>query len=477
MTPRRRVENAVRRAAGGLVVTGASSPLERGDALAAERAATKALEESLRALEGRRLRRAGPAEAAAVRAAFAPALPALRSRFGQLADSTRGERTEPEDEHLYHAAAACLESLAAHDLLGDLFEEVAATALLAYDLSDRRAAVRWANTAGQLNPGERNNKLNAAVLASEFFRFDLALRLAGEVLLEAPDDAFAWRAKAQALEGNKRALEHAAGQTERDGDAKRAAAMRKEAEENGRDAVSALREVVKIDPGDARAWYDLGKALYTRSELRDAGAAYARSVELDPDNALAWYQKASVHEALEQPDEAVDALRRAMALDKRDPSNQHFRIAAMVALKGDPDGAFEWIASGLSHGPANFYGELYRIEFAALYGDPRWTDIVKRLFADEGFQQTRAAQAEVGFSWGLFDYGSVLFFDSLADAFGAAETYRREGETERAREFYARLVELLEREGHARKAALVRERLASLGPAGGPTHADGTTTN
>ena len=446
-------------------VADTSPGLARGEALAALRGATESMKAARAALERRHLRRPGPRELEAVRAAFAPALPALRSRFGRLADAGRGERTEPEDEHFYHEAAACLEVLAENGLLAGLFEETAATALLAYDLGDRRAAVRWANAAGQVDPADRHNKLNAAVLASEFFRFDLALRLAGEVLLAAPDDPFAWRVKAQAHEGRKRALEHAAGERERAGEADVARRLRAEAAGSGDEAVSALREVVRVAPGDARAWYDLGKAHYTRSALAEAGAAYARAVELDPGHALAWYQKASVHEAREQPDAAVEALTRAMAIDRRTPTNQPFRVAAMLALKGDVDGAFQWIEKGLAAGPANFHGELYRIEYVALYGDPRWAALVERVFADAGFQQTRAAQAEVGFSWGLFEFGSVLFFDSLTDAFGAAETYRREGHHDRAREFYTRLVALLERDGHARKAALVRQRLDSMPPA------------
>ena len=99
-----------------------------------------------------------------------------------------------------------------------------------------------------------------------------------------------------------------------------------------------------------------------------------------------------------------------------------------------------------------------------LWGDARWEALVKEFFADTGFQHTKKAQAEVGFSWGLFEHGSVLFYDSLADAFGAAEAYRREGEAEKAREFYGRLVELLERERHPLKAGVVRARLASLAP-------------
>jgi len=165
---------------------------------------------------------------------------------------------------------------------------------------------------------------------------------------------------------------------------------------------------------------------------------------------------------LEEVDPAIEAFARGLSLDRRDAGGVHFRIAAMRALKGDQDGALADIAAGLAVNKPNFYSELYRIEFGPLWGDPRWEGLVSEFFADTGFQHTKKAQAEAGFSWGLFEHGSVLFYDSLADAFGAAEAYRREGDNDKAREFYTKLVELLERERHPLKAAVVRSRLSSL---------------
>jgi len=143
-------------------------------------------------------------------------------------------------------------------------------------------------------------------------------------------------------------------------------------------------------------------------------------------------------------------------------------LAAMLALKGEKDKAFEWIASGLALNKPNFYAEIYRIEFASLWGDPRWDALIEAFFADTGFKHTKVAQAEVGFSWGLFEHGSVLFYDSLADAFSAAEAFRREGDVAKAREYYEKLVVLLDREGHSLKAGVVRRRLESLPSASGP---------
>jgi tetratricopeptide (TPR) repeat protein len=187
-------------------------------------------------------------------------------------------------------------------------------------------------------------------------------------------------------------------------------------------------------------------------------------VGADPSLKLAWYQKGVCHQMMEQVDEAVDAFSRGLALDRRDAGGIHFKIAAMRALKGDRDGALDEIGKGLAINKPNFHAELYRIEYGGMWGDPRWEAIVAAVFEDTGFQHTKKAQAEVGFSWGLFEHGSVLFYDSLSDAFAAAEAYRREGDVGKAREFYEKLVELLDRERHPLKAGIVRGRLASLPP-------------
>ena len=411
---------------------------------------------------GLRRRKFGAPGAQEFRSAMKLALPAVALRFGRLMDAHSKVRTEPEDERLMREAAKVLAALHAEDRTSDLFAEMAAVSVLAFFVGERREALRWANEAGKVDPREPHNKLNGAVLATEFFNFDLALRLANDVLLAAPDTKFAWVAKADALLGARRAGEHKATQLERSGDKEGARALRKQSEELAQDARSALREVVRIDPKDALAWYDLGKFLYTRSELLEAKAAYGHAVEIDPKMKLAWYQKGSVHEALEEPDDAIAAIERGLALDERDVSTHHFRLAAMHALKGNKEKAFEWIRSGLALNRTNFYSEIYRVEFGVLADDPRWEDLLAAFFKETGFRHTKAAQADLGFSWGLFDYGSVLFFDSLADAFGAAEAFRRDGENAKARQYYEKLLELLTKHRHPLKAKIVRARLDGL---------------
>lgn len=393
---------------------------------------------------------------------FRPALAAIDSRFGKLMDKNHRVRTQPEEELLMTEASRFLFDLFEAGHGAALAREAAALGVLTFYVGDYRDALHWVNEAAKLAPDNLPNKLNGAVLAVEFFEFELALRLVGEVLLEAPDLKLAWSAKARALTQLKLAEEQKASDLEKQGKRQEAQEVRKRAKARPEEALSALREVVRIDPGDAGAWYEYGKFLLTHGKLKEAADAYGRALSLDPEMKLAWYQKGTAHQMLEQPDAAIAAYERGLALDQRDPGGFQFRLAAMHALKGDADKALGCVRAGLSINKPNFFSEIYKIEFGGLWSDPRWEALVEELFADTGFQHTKAAQAELGFSWGLFDYGSALFYDSLADAFGAAEAYRREGQTQKAREFYEKLLGLLERDGHPLKLAIVRKRLASL---------------
>jgi len=394
--------------------------------------------------------------------AFEPALAAIGDRFGRVMDTARRVRTQPEEERLMKAASALLYDLTEGGRADGLFKEAAALGVLTFYVGDFKDALYWVNLAGRIDPDERNNKLNGAVLAAEFFDFELALRLVDEVLLASSDLKQAWALKGRAQVGMKLAEEALAAEVEKKGDLKRARELRKSAHARVEAAASSLREVVRIDPKDARAWYEFGKFLFTHGRLHDAAEAYGRAVALEQSMKLAWYQKGVCHQMLEEPGLALFAFEKGLALDRRDAGGIHFKIAAMQALLGKGDEAFVSIQNGLTINKPNFYSEIYRIELGPLWADPRWEGLLTSFFADTGFQHTKTAQAEVGFSWGLFDHGSVLFYDALADAFGAAEAYRRDGELEKAREFYEKLIALLDRERHPLKAAVVRGRLDSL---------------
>jgi tetratricopeptide (TPR) repeat protein len=407
-------------------------------------------------------KRWGAPDAEAFRALMKPAIDAIEARFGRLADASKKIRTQPEDERLMAESSRVLYDLMERGFRDGMFRPAAALGVLTFFVGDFKDALHWVNEAGKMDPDEVHNKLNGAVLAAEFLDFELALRLADEVLRVSPDLKLAWGLKAKGIIGLKLTEESRASDLEKKGRRDEAEALRRRAKDRPQDAASALREVVRIDPADAAGWYEFGKFLYTHGKLNDAAQAYGKATELNPSLKLAWYQKGTAHQMLEQPDEAIEGYTKGLALDRRDAGQIHFRLAAMHALKGEVDQAFEWIRTGLAINKTNFYSEIYRIEFGTLWGDPRWETLLSDFFADTGFQHTKAAQAEVGFSWGLFEYGSVLFYDSLADAFAAAEAFRREGDVAKAREFYERLAALLERDRHPLKAAIVAQRLASL---------------
>lgn len=394
--------------------------------------------------------------------AFAPVIPLIGTRFGRTMDKSKRLRTEPAEERLMGAAAKTLYDLDSAGEAKGLFSDAAALAVLTFYIGDYKDALYWVNLAAKTDPEEPANKLNGAVLAAEFFDFELALTLIGQVLAAAPDEPVAWGLKGRALIGLRLAEEAKAAEVEKRGDHARAKDLRRKAQGRIDDAASALHEVVRLRPDDARAWYDYAKFLFTHGRLKEAAEAYGRAVGVDPSLKLAWYQKGVCHQMREEVDASIDAFSRGLALDRRDAGGIHFKIAAMRALKGEKDAALAEIQAGLAINKPNFYSELYRIEFGPLWGDPRWEALLAEFFADTGFQHTKKAQAEAGFSWGLFEHGSVLFYDSLADAFGAAEAYRRDGDAEKAREFYTKLADLLDRERHPLKAAVVRARLASL---------------
>ena len=395
-------------------------------------------------------------------AAFAPVVPFIEARFSRIMDKSKRLATQPVEERLMAAASKTLFDLVKAGEANGLFNDAAALGVLTFYVGDYKDALFWVNLAAKTDPEEPANKLNGAVLAAEFFDFELALQLIGQVLGATPDEPVAWALKGRALVGLKLAKEAKAAQVEKKGDHPRAKELRKSARAHVDEAASALREVARLRPQDPRAWYEYAKFLFTHGRLEDACQAYGKAVAGDTTLKLAWYQKGVCHQMLEEVEPAIEAFSRGLSLDRRDAGGVHFRIAAMRALTGDKDGALADIAAGLAVNKPNFYSELYRIEFAPLWGDPRWEALVVEFFADTGFQHTKKAQAEVGFSWGLFEHGSVLFYDSLADAFGAAEAYRREGDHAKARDFYTKLALLLDRERHPLKAAVVRLRLASL---------------
>jgi tetratricopeptide (TPR) repeat protein len=75
------------------------------------------------------------------------------------------------------------------------------------------------------------------------------------------------------------------------------------------------RRVMKLDPTDAAAPFNLGNVLRAVGRMLEAEAAYRAAAKADPDFAAAWYNLADVLDEQRRTKEAVDCLGRALAAD------------------------------------------------------------------------------------------------------------------------------------------------------------------
>lgn len=101
-------------------------------------------------------------------------------------------------------------------------------------------------------------------------------------------------------------------------------------------------------PNDAGAWQKLGFAQFDAGNFADAVTAYARAVAISPRNAVLWSSLGEARVMASQndpmPPAALEAFRKAVALDPKDPRGRYF-LAVQKDLKGDHQGAIgDWLA-------------------------------------------------------------------------------------------------------------------------------------
>ncbi len=85
------------------------------------------------------------------------------------------------------------------------------------------------------------------------------------------------------------------------------------------EAEAAYRAATKSDPKFAEAWYNLADVLDDRSEAEQAVACLMRALDADPDYADAVFNLGLLHQRKDRPEEAAACWRRYLALDKESP--------------------------------------------------------------------------------------------------------------------------------------------------------------
>jgi tetratricopeptide (TPR) repeat protein len=81
--------------------------------------------------------------------------------------------------------------------------------------------------------------------------------------------------------------------------------------------IALLRELAAADPGDATAWFLLGRELLSHDHAGEACDAFAAAIRANPDYAAAYRQLGNAQEAAGRRDEAVETYRKGVAVAER----------------------------------------------------------------------------------------------------------------------------------------------------------------
>jgi cytochrome c-type biogenesis protein CcmH len=160
-------------------------------------------------------------------------------------------------------------------------------------------------------------------------------------------------------------------------------------------SIEALEQAAQAKPDDPEAWARLGMAHYDRDEYPQAVTALERATALAPTRATLWSLLgetriyASEHDPMPPP--AVEAFRKALAIDPKDPVARYF-MAVRRDLAKDHQGAIADLLGLLKDTPPGAPWESNLRRTIEQIGQINHIDVTARLAAIE--QPAAAAPPE-----------------------------------------------------------------------------------
>ena len=117
---------------------------------------------------------------------------------------------------------------------------------------------------------------------------------------------------------------------------------------NPDDSLAALEAATRANPDSVEAWQTLGAAMFDLNRFADAAASFEKAANLAPRTAVLWSAlgeaRLMASESDPMPPAALDAFRKAAALDPKDPRTRYF-LAVKRDIDGDHAGAItDWFA-------------------------------------------------------------------------------------------------------------------------------------
>jgi TolB-like protein/Flp pilus assembly protein TadD len=138
------------------------------------------------------------------------------------------------------------------------------------------------------------------------------------------------------------------------------------------DAIASFRTVLSLAPGRSGTHAQLGNALLLKGDAQGALA------EIEQETAESWkmFGLPMVYHALGRKADSDTALAAAIAKYEKDgPSN----IACVYAFRGDTDKAFEWLDKAVEYSDSGTADIVAEPLFGKIHTDPRWLTFLRKL--------------------------------------------------------------------------------------------------
>jgi tetratricopeptide (TPR) repeat protein len=116
----------------------------------------------------------------------------------------------------------------------------------------------------------------------------------------------------------------------------------------GEEAVQRARDLVAAAPKDPDRYFTLGLA-QSEQNIDEAMKSFRRTIELDPSHALARYNLALALNRADRTTEAIDEMKRALAIDAR--AETHYMLGVMYSHEGEFNAAIRELTAATALDP------------------------------------------------------------------------------------------------------------------------------
>jgi tetratricopeptide (TPR) repeat protein len=127
------------------------------------------------------------------------------------------------------------------------------------------------------------------------------------------------------------------------------------------DAIQWLKKSVEVQPTHKDAWYYLGRAYYSKGQLREARAAFEKVLELHPQDTKAQTNLGLVLETSGQTEAAIEAYRTAIAWQEKggEASEQPYaNLGSLLLERGRAQEAVGALEKAVAMAPRNAFCHL-----------------------------------------------------------------------------------------------------------------------